>query len=92
MAASCKGDLGRHHLSRHISLSDVFVLEHGTQKFTHLLLRNSAVCQGSGGGGDQAVAHDPSFHGSKTQAVIFLKLKINKKESQDQTSFYFLNI
>lgn len=43
-------------------------------------------------GGDQAVAHDPSFHGSKMQAVIFLKLKINKKESQDQTSFYFLNI
>lgn len=30
-----------------------------------------------GVGGDQAVAHDPSFHGSKMQAVIFLKLKIN---------------
>lgn len=81
---SCKGDLGRHHLSRHISLPGDFVLEHGTQKFTHLLPRNSAVCQGLG---DQAVAHDPSFHDSKIQGVIFLKLKIKKKESQDQTLF-----
>lgn len=86
VAASCKGNLDRRHLSRHLSLPGVFVLEHGTQTFTHLLLRNSASCHYKDGE-DQAVAHDPSFHDSKMQAVVFLKLKINKKETQDQTSF-----